>query len=483
MKRKRTVICLVSAVAACIIAATGLFAAYRCGAFLPGWIEWGQGQVAGECTEEPESIQLERGDLWATLAGETVWSIDSAVRVQNFLYCDIDRDGARELLVLCWSWGRYGESRPFWVERDECGWFQHIYIYRWEGDGMRPIWMASDIGREVGTWYFDETERLVITDRKGTVTAWDWRSWGLENIPLVRTLTFAALGDNLIHRQLYDYVFRRCGGDFGVLYSSLADELAGYDVTAIQQEGLYVEKPEQYASYPLLGTPAQVGEALADAGFSVVSCAGNHSLDFGTEAIDRTVEFFKSRGILCPGVQSSSEREYQPYQALERNGIRCAFLGFTETTNGHRLPEEAPYVLNTLDDEKMVRSAVGAAREAADLVVVFVHWGDEYSTEPNDSQRRWAKLFADCGADVVIGTHPHVLQNWEWVTGDSGRSALVYYSLGNCISAQTQEECRVGGLAWFEVEMSDDACEIVNCGMKRVETLEENGKYSVALEQ
>ena len=88
-------------------------------------------------------------------------------------------------------------------------------------------------------------------------------------------------------------------------------------------------------------------------------------------------------------------------------------------------------------------------RAAADAVLVFVHWGDEYAETPNKAQTAWAQIFADGGADVVLGTHPHVRQPWAWVEGQDGHETLVYYSLGNCLSAQTGEACRLGSLAAF----------------------------------
>ena len=469
-------------IAACAIAAIGLYWAYRAGAFLPGWICWEQAELSGQSASEPDAIALENKRLQVLCGDETVWSPDQGVLVQSFLWCDIDRDGARELLILCWKQGKYGQSRPFWEEGEDNAWSQHIFIYSWTGETMRPRWMASDLGREVEDWYFDEEQRLVLTDRNGQTTAWDWVTWGLTNIPLKEAqLSFGVLGENLIHRQIYDYAFRNEGGSFSALYAPLAQELSRYDVTAIHQEGLYVEERAEYASFPLIGTPIEVGQALAEAGFSVVSCAGNHALDFGSEAIDRTAGFFAQRGILTPGIQSTGDGAYRPYELLERKGFRCAFLGFTQSTNGHRLLEETPYVLHTLDDPQQVREALSAAREEADLVIVFVHWGTEYAQEPDDFQREWAQIFADCGVDVVLGAHPHVLQPYEWVEGEGGHKTLVYYSLGNYISAQTDPACKLGGLAWFTVKREEGTCCIADYGLKTLQTTEENGRYSVLL--
>lgn len=180
-------------------------------------------------------------------------------------------------------------------------------------------------------------------------------------------------------------------------------------------------------------------------------------------------------------LQTSADGGFRAYEVLEKNGIRCAFLGFTQTTNGHRLPEDTPWSLHTLDNEDQVLDALAEARADADLVVVFVHWGTEYAAEPDETQLRWARLFAEGGADVVLGTHPHVLQPVEWVEGRDGHKTLVYYSLGNCISAQTDPACRLGGLAWFTAVLEDGVCRIAESGLKTVETLEETGRYTVAL--
>lgn len=175
---------LMAGLAVCLLTAAGLFAAYRAGAFLPGWISWQERRLEGTAGE-PEAMVLADRTL-QVLDGEAVlWQTAEGVLVQDALWCDIDRDGGRELLLLCWRRGRYGPSRPFWEEeKTDWGWSQHIFLYRWTGETMRPLWMASDVGREVTGWSFDETRRLTLTDRDGQVTAWDWVSWGLTNIPL-----------------------------------------------------------------------------------------------------------------------------------------------------------------------------------------------------------------------------------------------------------------------------------------------------------
>ncbi len=165
------------ALALCLLAAAGLLAA---ASLPPGWISWQEKQLPRQSGQP--ALMLRDKALWAELDGEWTRQTGPELLVQDVLRCDIDRDGAPELLLLCWKRGRYGQSRPFWVEEDPPGWSQHIFIYRWTGQSLRPLWMASELGREVVQWRFDETERLQITDRRGQTTAWDWVSWGLSCI-------------------------------------------------------------------------------------------------------------------------------------------------------------------------------------------------------------------------------------------------------------------------------------------------------------
>lgn len=473
---RRKAIGVIAALAALLAAGWWLLEA---GVLLPAWISWEEREIL--CGASPEKVVLEDRTVTVWDGGSAAWQSGRDIQVQDVLWGDIDHDGEAELMLLCWKRGRYGKSRPFWVTEDEKTWSQHIYLYDWKDGAVSPIWMASDIGMEAVEWSFDETDRLVITDREGRKTAWDWLSWGLTKLE-PQTLTFAAVGDNLIHRQIYDYAFRHLDGSFDDLFVRVQEELSRYDVTSINQETIFVERPEQYSDYPFFGTPIQVGHAVVKAGFDIVTCATNHALDQGVEAIGLTAEFYERSGVTCIGIQPLSDGAYRPYELLERNGIRCAVFSYTQSTNGLPLPEDATYVLHTLDDEQQVRTDLLAGREAADLCLVYVHWGTEYTDMPDETQKDWAQVFADCGADVVIGTHPHVVQPVEWVTGTAGNETLVYYSLGNFISAQTDEACRRGGLAYFTVTKEAGDCEITEYGLKTLITEQENGHYTTKLE-
>lgn len=467
------------AAAAVLLAAAAVFVFWCKGAFLPDWIVWRQVRI---CDKE-ETLLLHNRTVTLTGRDGLLWQSDDGVLVQDLLLCDIDHDKEDELLLLCWRRGRYGDYRPFWVRRNDMGWSQHIFIYDKTQSGFHPIWMASDIRGDAASWYFSRASRLVITSPDGTQAAWDWRSWGLEKIPLQKapTVSVGAVGDNLIHYPIYDYAMRHFDGSFDHLFSHVLPELSQYDLTCINQETIYVDTPEQYSDYPLFGTPVQVGQAIIDAGFDIVSAATNHAFDKGKDAIDLTVSLYEKAGVVCAGLQASADTTYRPYELLEKNGIQCAVLSYTQMSN-LPLDKNTPHMVHTLDDEARVRQDLLAAKDAADLVLVFVHWGTEYETSPDESQLRWAQIFADCGVHVVIGTHPHVLQDVCWVTGELGNRTLVYYSLGNFISAQTDPACTVGGLACFTAVREENGCTIIADGLKTLQTTNRNGLYTTRLQ-
>ena len=191
-------------VAAALAAAAVSFAWHK-GAFLPRWISWQEkeeiyalSEMDTENTDDfkqntdktiAQNRYTENDQLKFILKNKRLelekdntilWTSPKDILVQDFLWCDINHDDKAELLILCWRIGRYGNAKPYWVEKDEHAWSQHIYIYELrDNEEIHPLWMASDIGMDVKGWSFDDKERLIITETSGRRTAWDWVSWGL----------------------------------------------------------------------------------------------------------------------------------------------------------------------------------------------------------------------------------------------------------------------------------------------------------------
>ena len=380
------------------------------------------------------------------------------------------------------------------VEEDEETWSQHIFVYAYDGDKIKPKWMSSYIGVDVAEMSAGGAggrRRLLLTDTEGRMSSWIWDSWGFTGEDT--DISFVVFGDNLIHEPIYQYGLHNiygCGSDkedFDFLFDNkdIQKAITESDVAVINQETPLTNESSRYSDYPRFGTPAGVGEAIADAGFDVVTCATNHALDQGVDGADFTKKFFDARDIMCIGIQSGDEEEYRPYEILVRRGVRFALFNYTYGTNDIPIPQDKSYMVHLLDDEKQVRADIEKARAEADFVLVFAHWGTEYAEDADEFQRKWTRIFLESKADVVVGTHPHVLQPYEVLRDDedeSGHEMLVYYSIGNYISAQSEQSCVKGGMAKFTVSLTPDGYKISEYGLRQLMiTRQDDGKYTVSL--
>lgn len=446
--------------------------------FLPRWISWQSGSFYD--SSGSYEIVLQNKKVEILYDGEAVWDSPKGVKVQAVLSCDIDNDGVDELLLLCWKIGRYGSHKPFWVERDEKKWSQHIFVYEYQNGKIKAKWMSSDIGQDVVKMEENGREapfsRLLLTAPDGKISRFKWDFWGFTKEET--EVSFVVFGDNLIHEPIYRYGLRQ-EETFDFLFENMKDVIAESDVAVINQETPLVDKPGQYGGYPRFGTPEQVGQAIVDAGFDVVTCATNHALDRGGDGVCFTKEFFTSRGVICLGIETANEADGSPYEIIIRNGTRFALFNYTYGTNGIRIPEVNPDMVHLLYDEERVRQEIKEAEEEADFVIVFVHWGTEYAKQPDEFQQKWTQVFLDSKVDVVVGTHPHVLQPYEMLQDDTGHEMLIYYSIGNYISAQDEESCVKGGMAEFTVSLTAEGFRVTEYSLQPlVITREEGGRYS-----
>lgn len=446
------------------------------GVFLPGWIDWKDRKIQ----QGEYEVLLDHRSVRVIYDNGVIWTSSKGVKVQDVLSCDVDNDGREELILLCWKIGRYGKYRPIWVEKDEKKWSQHVFVYDYNEGKIVPQWMSSYIGEDVAELSSNGKDapyvRLLLEDTDGKMSRWVWDSWGFAREET--DVSFVVFGDNLIHEPIYRYLGN--GGNFDFLFENFSEVIEQSNVAVINQETPLTDDPAMYGDYPRFGTPAGVGQAIADAGFDIVTCATNHALDRGAEGVEFTKVYFEERNVICLGIQSAEERESQPYRIVTRKGIRFALFNYTYGTNGIRLPEGNPYMVHLLEDEAEIRADIGKARAEADCVIVFAHWGTEYAEEPDDFQRKWAEIFLDCGVDVVVGTHPHVLQPAEVLEGADGHEMLIFYSIGNYISAQSEKSCVKGGMASFTVSLTPEGYQVSEYALQPLTiTWQEGGKYSV----
>lgn len=285
----------------------------------------------------------------------------------------------------------------------------------------------------------------------------------------VSSVSLVAVGDNLIHNTLISAGEQEDGSlNYTSFYENIKNDISSADVAVINQETILGGSEFEYTGYPTFNSPWEIGTAAIDAGFDIFTCATNHSLDKGYSGIEQECAFFDQHTEVVHVGTNDSEEEYNSIVYYEKNGIRFAILNYTYGTNGIPIPESRPWCVNMMDEEK-ITSDVTAARQNADVVIVFPHWGTENSTSISDYQREYVKLFSDLGVDIVIGTHPHVLQPVEWVENETtGKKMLVYYSLGNFISHQTSLNQLCGGMARINIEKRNDEITITSATLTPV---------------
>ncbi|MCQ2424034.1 MAG: CapA family protein [Clostridia bacterium] len=276
--------------------------------------------------------------------------------------------------------------------------------------------------------------------------------------PETKSVTFVAAGDNIIYKGNWiDAARGQAKGeyDFAKMYARVASVIAGADIAYINQETLMCGDGFDLDSYPQFNSPQKAGLDLLAVGFDVIGMANNHMADKGAKGLAQTIAFWKSvtgDGTLMVGGYED-EADYAGIRTLERGGITFAFLAYTSGTN-LSLNAEAPVI--PVLDKTVCRAQIAAAREIADVVVVCAHWGKENKMQPNDYETEWAQYLADAGADIIIGSHPHVIQPIEYLTASDGREVLCAYSLGNFLSEQARDYNCLGGLLSMTISVTGD---------------------------
>ncbi|MBQ9915445.1 MAG: CapA family protein, partial [Clostridia bacterium] len=204
---------------------------------------------------------------------------------------------------------------------------------------------------------------------------------------------------------------------------------------------------------PLFNSPSDMGMTLVKEGFDVVLHASNHILDRQASGVEHTLAFWENYpGVRVLGI-NKSEEEKQQVEIATVKGANIALLNYTYGTNGISLPSDKSYLVNYIDEEKIMQDAL-YAEENADFTVAFMHWGTEYSTKPDAAQKALALKMCEWGVDLIVGSHPHVIEPVEWVRSENGNSMLVFYSLGNFVSRQKEARNLLGAIA--DVELTYD---------------------------
>ena len=335
----------------------------------------------------------------------------------------------------------------------------------------------------IDTWFSKENTKNAVTTENGPKLELQKPTrLAFKNIAAHRqSVVLAFVGDLLPHGYVQrdaaalanhsiENIDERAASGYRALFKDVEDDLARADITIGNLEaplarhmtvnGL-VKNPElsklhgppEYTTFPRFNAHPGFALALSQIGFDVLLTANNHSLDRNSAGIDATLNALDSFNIKHLGTVKKTELDHgkypqdKRYLIYEKNGLRIGLLNYTQVINMYQSPQVSQIQDGTIfEDIESLR-----ARSDIDLVVVTVHWGDdiypttrfEVAKTPNSSQKRWAQKIAEAGADVIIGSHPHVLQPIEKIittTAQQSRETLVCYSLGNFIANQGQRD-------------------------------------------
>ena len=288
-----------------------------------------------------------------------------------------------------------------------------------------------------------------------------------EQKPKEKRMTLVAVGDTLIHAALYLDASRGNNTyDFSYMFSDIEPIIKDYDLKYYNQETIIGGKNLGVSHYPRFNSPDEIGENLVNIGFNLVSLANNHTMDKDEAGILYSVDFWKKQeGVVVSG-QSNSFEDRNDIKIYEQNGIKYAFIAYTDMTNGLPVPVGKEYLVNVYSDEQ-AKIDVESVRDKVDVVIVSMHWGEEYTHDPTYSEKREAKYLADLGVDLIIGSHPHVIQPVGYID-----DTLVLYSLGNFVSGQSPLglEKIIGLMVGMDIVVKDNDVTFENLDYKLLYT-------------
>lgn len=249
-----------------------------------------------------------------------------------------------------------------------------------------------------------------------------------------RHFTIVAAGDVLIHSPVSSRAAENAGGsgyDFDPMFEQVAPLIREADLAICHMETPISQDNSDVASYPIFNAPHEIADALAHAGFDLCSTASNHSYDKGSAGVKATLKALHGAGIRTEGT-ATGRGEAHRAEMMEVNQVRVAHLSFTYGLNGLQLPKGEGYLVDVAGVKKILRRAADAKSSGAEFVVLSMHWGQEFQTEPTPEQRSWArKLLRSDDVDLILGHHAHVPQAVGRV-GDE----FVIFGMGNLISNQ-----------------------------------------------
>lgn len=275
------------------------------------------------------------------------------------------------------------------------------------------------------------------------------------------TINMAFTGDIMCHNTIYKDAYNSTNGgyDFSYIFDDIKYHIQTADIAVGNLETTFAGASKGYSSYPMFNTPENLAYTLKKVGFDVLSTANNHCYDSGYKGIESTIDFLDDADISHTGTYKSEE-DQNTILIKNVKGIEIAFLSFTYGTNGIKVPSDKSYSVNLIDKDLIKKQLNLAISQNPDLICVSMHWGVEYQTVPNSEQKELADFLFNNGADIIIGNHPHVLQNFEkreiTLSDGTTKDGFVVYSLGNLLADQNKKYTRDSAILTLNITKDEN---------------------------
>jgi poly-gamma-glutamate synthesis protein (capsule biosynthesis protein) len=251
------------------------------------------------------------------------------------------------------------------------------------------------------------------------------------------TIRLAIVGDLMCHSQQFTKARTGNGFDFRPVFEPVKKYLSSADLTFGNLETVTAGEEAKFTGYPMFNTPVEFLDGLKESGFDVLTTANNHSLDRRFQGVVKTLEELDRRNLLHTGTARSATEQQTPL-IINRQGFKLGILAYTYSTNGIPIPAGQEYCVNMIDTAQMKKDISATRAAGADLVAVFMHWGDEYQRFPNTRQKELANFLHEQGVMLILGSHPHVLQPSQLISKNNS-SSFTIYSMGNFVSGQRKQ--------------------------------------------
>ena len=316
--------------------------------------------------------------------------------------------------------------------------------------------------KEIAQEQSNQSAELVQEIATEEVTEKEMTSESETSVSEQTEVSIIMVGDILLHTRVEECAVQEDGSyNYDAIFAPMKAEIESADLALVNQEVIIGGEELGVSGYPCFNAPYELGDALVDTGFDVVCHATNHALDKGKKGLLNCIQFWKADypGMAVLGIHETAQEQEEMY-VYEQEGMKIAILNYTYGTNGIALPQDMPFAVDLLEEEKIIAD-IKKAEELADFTIVCPHWGTEYVLKQTKEQERWAAIFLENGVDLVLGTHPHVIEPIEMlVDEETGHEMLVYYSIGNFVNWTSESgvgkaDRMVGGMAEVTIGLDE----------------------------